>query len=97
MIEDFEILALNGLTGECLTTEDFLEDSTQRLKETLCDPLEEVRQEHEAWLAELEGLAVEAIASGDWDEFDDFVAKARGLTKIHRISLQEFLQKHAPN
>ncbi len=28
--------------------------------------LEAIRQEHESWLAELEGLAVEAIASADW-------------------------------
>lgn len=43
-----------------------LDDWTQRLKETPYDPLEEVRQEHETWLAELEGLAVEAIADGNW-------------------------------
>jgi hypothetical protein len=30
------------------------------------EDLEEIRQEHESWLAELEGLAVEAIASNDW-------------------------------
>ena len=28
--------------------------------------LEAIRQEHESWLAELEGLAVEAIASTNW-------------------------------
>ena len=31
--------------------------------------LEAIRQEHESWLAELEGLAVEAIASNNWDAF----------------------------
>ena len=31
------------------------------------EDLEEIRQEHETWLAELEGLAVEAIASNNWD------------------------------
>ena len=42
------------------------DDWTQRLKETPYDPREAIRQEHESWLAELEGLAVEAIATGDW-------------------------------
>jgi hypothetical protein len=28
-----------------------------------------IRQLHESWLAELEGLAVEAIASNNWDAF----------------------------
>jgi hypothetical protein len=28
--------------------------------------LEAIRQEHESWLAELEGLAVQAIASANW-------------------------------
>lgn len=37
-------------------------DATQRLKENPPDPLEDIRQEHESWLAELEGLAVQAIA-----------------------------------
>ena len=31
--------------------------------------LEAIRQEHESWLGELEGLAVEAIASNDWTAF----------------------------
>jgi hypothetical protein len=31
--------------------------------------LEPIRQEHESWLAELEGLAVEAIATNNWDAF----------------------------
>jgi hypothetical protein len=31
--------------------------------------LEAIRQEHESWLAELEALAVQAIASNDWDSF----------------------------
>jgi len=43
-----------------------LDDWCQRLKETPYDPLEDIRQEHESWLAELEGLAVKAIASGNW-------------------------------
>jgi hypothetical protein len=28
--------------------------------------LEAIRQEHESWLSDLEGLAVEAIASANW-------------------------------
>jgi hypothetical protein len=28
--------------------------------------LEAIRQEHESWLSQLEGLAVEAIASANW-------------------------------
>lgn len=43
-----------------------LDDWTQRLKENPPDPLEDIRQEHETWLAELEGLAVEAIARANW-------------------------------
>jgi hypothetical protein len=31
--------------------------------------LEAIRQEHESWLGELEGLAVQAIASNNWDAF----------------------------
>ena len=45
------------------------EDVTQRLKETPYDPLEDVRQEHESWLSELEGLAVYALATNDWTAF----------------------------
>lgn len=51
-----------------------LDDWTQRLKETPYDPLEDVRQEHETWLAELEGLPVEAIASGIWEPVYDHIA-----------------------
>ncbi len=47
----------------------YQDDWTQRLKETPPDPLEYIRQVHESWLAELEGLAVEAIATNDWTTF----------------------------
>lgn len=30
--------------------------------------LEFIRQQHEAWLNDLEGYAVQALASGDWSE-----------------------------
>jgi hypothetical protein len=33
------------------------------------NPLEAIRQEHEGFLSQLEGLAVEAIASNDWTIF----------------------------
>ncbi len=54
------------------------EDWTQRLKENPPDPLEDIRQEHEGFLSQLEGLAVEAIcasqqrfaiATNDWTKF----------------------------
>jgi hypothetical protein len=45
------------------------EDWTQRLKENPPDPLEYIRQIHESWLTELEGLAVEAISTNNWDAF----------------------------
>lgn len=78
--EDFEIIALNGLTGECLTTDDA--------------KLDAIRQEHEAFFTQLEALAVNALASGDWDELYDFLNEVRGVTnppRLHRVSLQEFL------
>jgi hypothetical protein len=43
-----------------------LKDDPQRLKEIPSDSLEEIRQQHESFLAELEALAVEAIASANW-------------------------------
>jgi len=43
-----------------------LEDDPQHLKEIPSGSLEAIRQEHESWLAELEALAVQAIASADW-------------------------------
>lgn len=52
MNDNFEILALNGLTGECLTTDDA--------------NLDAIRQEHEPFLTQLEALAVNAIARADW-------------------------------
>lgn len=54
------------------------DDWTQRLKETPYDPLEEIRQLHEAFLNDLEGLAVEALASGDWTDVYAHIAKEAG-------------------
>lgn len=77
---NFEILALNGVTGECLTTDDVdPEDGTQRLKENPPEPelspeqMEAIRQEHEGFLTQLEALAVNAIAKGYWDEVYDHI------------------------
>jgi hypothetical protein len=42
------------------------DDWCQRFKENPPDPLEDIRQEHESFLTQLEALAVQAIASGDW-------------------------------
>lgn len=42
-------------------------------QEVLPDSLEAVRQEHEGFLSELEGLAVHAIASGDWSQVRDLI------------------------
>jgi hypothetical protein len=68
MIEDFDIIALNGITGDCLTTAD---DSTQ-LKLTP-EQAGEIAQEHEDFLNRLESLAIVAIASGDWGEVYDHI------------------------
>lgn len=95
MTNNFEIIAFNGITGECLTTDDVDPDNwCQRLKETPYDPQEDIRQEHEPFLTQLEALAVNALASGDWDAVYDFLNEARGVTnppRLHRVSLQEFL------
>jgi hypothetical protein len=37
------------------------------------NPLEDIRQEHEGFLSQLEGLAVEAIASNDWSDVYDHI------------------------
>lgn len=60
-----------------------LDDWTQRLKENPPDPLEEIRQEHETWLAELEGLAVEAIATNDWTAFYAHVVEFQNEHELH--------------
>jgi hypothetical protein len=59
------------------------EDVTQRLKETPYDPLEDVRQEHESWLSELEGLAVYALATNDWTAFYAHVVEFQNEHELH--------------
>jgi hypothetical protein len=44
---------------------------------------EEIRQEHETWLAELEGLAVEAIASNNWDALYTHVVDFQNEHDLH--------------
>ena len=63
-----------------------LDDWTQRLKETPYDPLEDIRQEHETWLAELEGLAVEALASGDWNNFYQHLIEFQSKHDLHGVT-----------
>lgn len=76
MTEDFEIIALNGLTGKCITAQD---DWCQRLKEDPQEPgllpeeIESIRQQHEGFFTQLEALVVQAIAKGYWDEVYDFI------------------------
>jgi len=45
--------------------------------------LEAIRQEHETWLAELEGLAVQAIASNNWDAFYAHVVDFQNQYDLH--------------
>jgi hypothetical protein len=56
--------------------------------------LEAIRQEHETWLNELEGLAVEAIASNDWDAFYAHVVDFQNEHDLHgeaRIAISKNL------
>ncbi len=57
--DNFDIIAFNGFTGECLTTDD--------------TDLEAIRQEHEAFLIDLEAAAVKALASGDWNDVESCI------------------------
>jgi hypothetical protein len=63
------------------------EDFTQRLKEDPPDPLEYIRQVHESWLTELEGLAVEAIATNDWTTFYAHVVDFQNEHDLHGEAL----------
>ncbi|HEY9676072.1 MAG TPA: hypothetical protein V6D11_31805 [Waterburya sp.] len=53
--------------------------------------LEDIRQEHETWLTELEGLAVEAIAGGNWtpvlEHLNEIMAWQDG--KLHEAQKQK--------
>jgi hypothetical protein len=71
--DNFEILALNGLTGECLTTDNLPEIPDLDATDATVANLDAIRQEHEPFLTKLEALAVEAIAKGYWDEVYDYI------------------------
>ena len=47
------------------------------------EDLEEIRQEHETWLAELEGLAVEVIASNNWEALYTHVVDFQNEHDLH--------------
>ncbi len=59
------------------------EDWWKRTKENPSDPLEEIRQLHESFLAELEGLTVEAIATNNWDAFYAHVVNFQNEHDLH--------------
>lgn len=58
------------------------DDWWERTKENPSDPLSEIRQQHEAFLNDLEGLAVEALASGDWSKVDVHINQVRRQTDL---------------
>ncbi len=77
MTNKFDIIAFNGITGDCLTTEDEPEEGDIDADFSEAIPpehLEAIRQQHEAFLTRLEALAVMAIAKGYWDEVYDFIS-----------------------
>jgi hypothetical protein len=54
------------------------------MKEITVQPDKEaIRQEHESWLGELEGLAVEAIAKNNWDAFYAHVVDFQNEHDLH--------------
>ncbi len=53
----------------------------------------EIAQEHESFLTELEGLAIGAIASGDWSQFEQFVNDFRISQDVQEVSTTENLIK----
>ncbi len=71
---------------DCNPAPDFipdLDDRTQRLKENPPDPLEEIRQEHEAFLADLEAAAVKALVTGDWNDVESCIYFYNPQTKSY--------------
>ncbi len=45
-----------------------------------------IRQIHESWLAELEGLAVQAIATNDWDAFYQHLIEFQSQNNLHGVT-----------
>ena len=48
--------------------------------------LEAIRQEHEGFLSQLEGLAVEAIATNDWSTFYAHLIDFQSEHDLHGVS-----------
>jgi hypothetical protein len=74
---------------DCNDAPDFmpdLDDWTQRLKENPTDSLEEIRQEFEGFLTQLEALAVQAIATNDWDAFYQHLIEFQSEHDLHGIT-----------
>lgn len=64
------------------------------------EQIEAVANRNAEFLAQLRLQAIEALISGDWDEFYQFLNVARGVTnppRLRRVSLQEFLEKYPCN
>lgn len=78
MNDYFDIIALNGISGECMTTAD-QDEWYQRTRENPPEPeltheqFEAIRQEHETFFTQLESLAVKAILLGDWSNVYDHI------------------------
>ncbi len=62
------------------------DDCTQRLKESPLDPLEEIRQEYEGFLTELEALAVQALATNNWDAFYAHLIDFQNEHDLHGVT-----------
>jgi hypothetical protein len=50
---------------------------------SMSENLEEIRQEHENFLAELEALAVQAIAKNNWDAFYAHIVNFQNEHDLH--------------
>ncbi len=52
----------------------------------------EITQEHEDFLTQLEGLAIAAIASGDWSQFEQFVNDFRLAQDVQTGSAEDLMK-----
>lgn len=50
------------------------------------DDLEAIRQEHESFLTKLEALAVEAIATNDWNDFYQHLIEFQCDHDLHGVT-----------
>ncbi len=48
--------------------------------------LEAIRQEHEPFLTKLEALAVQAIATNDWEAFDAHIIDFQNKYDLHGVA-----------